>query len=529
MKFIKGVTTFLVLCLAVYGAFTLYTNLTKPPRIDLSGDDVNYLKSIGIEVRGDGRASESGINTMIDMEGVDPVGAAVGTSSGFAPPPFLGGQTAPSFTDAAPPYAAAAKPESSFAPAFPAPAADVLPPPQISEPAGSLNRPSPIQSLPTITPRSDTLPVPATESPPPWKDNWDGPASDISATPPPVGLLQSTNAPANPNTNPHPTSDVRTAYPFDGGSVRRIEPGSVKPTNTFAATDNVHMDTALPQYTQTAARQSLTFEPVRPDASSKAPLVAFAAPKRTNSLPPQQPATVHSEVKHVENPPPRPLGNPGDSLPAAPPPVPEAIERFVQSQRQLIETGEPENVKLAFIQLSRLYEHNQLGDAERAMMRPTLDALALKVIYSGDSHILESPYRVKPGETVESIAKDFNLNPVLLRKINSLAVPHELTPDTMLKVVYGQFDARISVKRKELTLLLGGLYAGQFSFTFPNAGMSMGNGEFFVTQRSDRTVVLNNGWMLAATPTKDATIVFADQDAREIFDILSEQSVIVVE
>jgi hypothetical protein len=42
-------------------------------------------------------------------------------------------------------------------------------------------------------------------------------------------------------------------------------------------------------------------------------------------------------------------------------------------------------------------------------------------------------------------------------------------------------------------------------------------------------VALSNGWKLATAHTKDATIVFADQDAREIFDILSEQSVIVVE
>jgi hypothetical protein len=42
-------------------------------------------------------------------------------------------------------------------------------------------------------------------------------------------------------------------------------------------------------------------------------------------------------------------------------------------------------------------------------------------------------------------------------------------------------------------------------------------------------VVLNNGWVLATDYTRDATIVFSDRDAREIFDILSEQSVIVLE
>jgi hypothetical protein len=98
-----------------------------------------------------------------------------------------------------------------------------------------------------------------------------------------------------------------------------------------------------------------------------------------------------------------------------------------------------------------------------------------------------------------------------------------------LKVVHGQFDARISVKRKELILLLGGLYAGRFPFTVPNVSVSSRSGEFLVAHRSDRTMTLTNGWTLGAASSRDATIVFADQDVREIFDILSEQSVIVLE
>ena len=163
------------------------------------------------------------------------------------------------------------------------------------------------------------------------------------------------------------------------------------------------------------------------------------------------------------------------------------------------------------------------------MMLPILDSLALTVIYARDTHILEAPYRVKPGETVESIAQDFNLTPAFLRKLNDLSVPRAVAAGTMLKVVEGQFDARISVERQELTLLLGGLYAGRFSFALPHAGIPVRKGEFYVTHRTDRTLALNNGWTLATAHVRDATIVFPDQDAREIFDILSELSVIVVE
>jgi hypothetical protein len=99
----------------------------------------------------------------------------------------------------------------------------------------------------------------------------------------------------------------------------------------------------------------------------------------------------------------------------------------------------------------------------------------------------------------------------------------------MLKVVYGQFDARISIQRRELTLLLGGLYAGRFSFSLPNANIPVHRGEFYVTQRTGRMLTLNNGWILATNHTRNATIILTEQDAREIFDILSEHSVILVE
>jgi transposase-like protein len=215
-------------------------------------------------------------------------------------------------------------------------------------------------------------------------------------------------------------------------------------------------------------------------------------------------------------------------LPSEQPAVPE-IAGFIQSQRALAESGHPENIRRAFIQLSQLYEHRQLGETERAMMQPILDMLALQVIYARDTHILEPPYRVKPGETIESIARDFDLTPTLLRKINGLPESRALPAGTTLKVLYGQFDAQISIKRQELTLLLGGLYAGRFSFSFPHAGVPMRNGEFYVTTKTDQSLLLNNGWILATANTRNATLIFADHNAREIFDILSEQSVIVLE
>ena len=387
--------------------------------------------------------------------------------------------------------------------------------------------------------------------------------------PPPAEILQTlTSSQASPNpianilSNALPHAHNPIAQSAEE-SIRRIEenvrkiesdmehaPVSVleeskNQDDAFSSSNNIPLEAATiasTRYTMTSSRQPLTFEPVKPEVSPTAPIVTFAPPKRPHPQPEQiqeptaiAPASVASaavgpEVRQIGTPRliERTTDSPAMQAPVQPA-VREAIERFVRMQRQLAETGVPENIRQAFIQLSKLYELEQLEDAERALMRPVLDVLALRVIYARETNILEPSYRVKPGETVESIAKNFNLTPALLRKINGLGISQELSAGMALKVVEGQFDARISMRHKELTLLLGGLYAGQFSFSLPNEGIPVRKGEFYVTNRSERMVVLNNGWILATDYARNATIIFSDRDAREIFDILSEQSVIVIE
>jgi lipoprotein-anchoring transpeptidase ErfK/SrfK len=50
----------------------------------------------------------------------------------------------------------------------------------------------------------------------------------------------------------------------------------------------------------------------------------------------------------------------------------------------------------------------------------------------------------------------------LLAKINGLAESEQLQPGQELKVVRGPFLATVSLGRRELTLSVGGLYAGRF-------------------------------------------------------------------
>ena len=569
LKFARGFATFVVLCLAAYGAFTL---LKRPPQIDIPEGDRGVLADLGIPLH-DTRAADSGLSAILNVEGVAPVGAS--TSSPFggtgssAPPSFLAGHTTsstpPSFMTSTAPRVAVAHPELQESPRS---AVEVPPPPNFFEPAGLPVQTSPIEipsfDTPTVEvliPPLEALPVSATESPPP--ESWNGPASGIAATPPPSESLQTLHTTprliANTPADTLPPLYERIAYKPIGETIHRVETNvrkidavSVPVTEkslegrvpAFSSPDSVPLaadSISSTRYTQASSKQPLMFEPIRPAVSPTAPVVAFAPPKRLNPPPPpeQQPTTVVPVVASpvLVNPEVKPIGasrlieNVGPPVvqPLVQPTIRGSIEQFVQSQRQLAESGDPDNIRQAFIALSRLYELD-LADAERALIQPILDMLARRVVYARDTHILESPYRVKPGETIGSIAEDFNLTPALLRKINGLGTSHELPAGTTLKVLYGQFDARISVKRKELTLLLGGLYAGRFSFSLANESLPVRKGEdFYVTSRADRMLVLNNGWVLATDYARNATIIFADRDAREICDILSEQSVIVVE
>jgi len=529
VKFVKGVAIFLVLCLAAYGAFVIFK---KPPQLNVPDSDISYLGDLGIHIQ-DGQASESGLSGVLnDVQGVAPVGTA-GTPSSSLPPSFL---VEPATSFAAPFEPAPRVAAASMQPALESSSSEsvVFPPSNIVEPAiGVLPSAPPFSEAPPF--EAPPIPItgfpPPTQSPPPLWETWDGPTSNIPATPPLAKPLQSiTNSPA-PELLPPITEQI--VYQPIGKNIRRIASDSDNPSYSpsvtdrgFSTPDSIPLDTT-PPYTRTVARQSLTFEPVKPEIQPNAPVLSFGHPKRTNSMQQHSAQMQPSLTSSLAGD--RSEASANNGNPIAQPTAQTIVERFIQSQWLLVESGNPENTRNAFIQLSQLYEHSQLGEPARTMMLPILDMLALKVIYAKDTHILEPPYRVKPGETVESIARDFSLTPTLLRKINGLTMSHELSVGTTLKVLYGQFDARISFKRHELTLLLGGLYAGRFSFSLPHTGKPVHNGEFYVTNRTDQSIVLNNGWVLGTASTRNATIVFANQDAREIFDILSERSVIVFE
>ena len=89
---------------------------------------------------------------------------------------------------------------------------------------------------------------------------------------------------------------------------------------------------------------------------------------------------------------------------------------------------------------------NRSSPADTQKVETLLGQLAGTVIYSTE-HQLEPARVVKPGETLETIAKEYNVPWQLLAKINGIPAPDQLRPGQELKVVRGPFSAVVDLHR----------------------------------------------------------------------------------
>ena len=128
--------------------------------------------------------------------------------------------------------------------------------------------------------------------------------------------------------------------------------------------------------------------------------------------------------------------------------------------------------------LSKWHGDPSLTPAEAEKVESLLGQLAGTVVYSTE-HQLEPARVVKPGETLETIANEYNVPWQLLAKINGIPAPDRLQPGQELKVVRGPFSAVIDLDRKQLTLMLGDRYAGAFQVTMPD-GSAVNEGQWIV-------------------------------------------------
>jgi len=213
--------------------------------------------------------------------------------------------------------------------------------------------------------------------------------------------------------------------------------------------------------------------------------------------------------------------------------------------------------------LSRWYDDPSLTPTDAERVESLLNQLAGTVVYSTE-HQLAPAHVVKPGETLETIAKEYNVPWQLLAKINGIPAADQVRPGQELKVVRGPFSAVIDLGLKRLTLSVGDRYAGKFPITVPSAA-AVAEGQWLVDEKVvvpassvvqsayasapaavDRAIVLRgepaagqaaggatltiaSGSAPANSPAGAPAIRVSPQDAEEVSDILSIGSRVVIQ
>ena len=156
-----------------------------------------------------------------------------------------------------------------------------------------------------------------------------------------------------------------------------------------------------------------------------------------------------------------------------------AFTTAIKSAKIQLQQGQ---LATALLTLSIWYEDPRLNASQQDELTQLLDRVAGSVIYSR-KHLIEPAYTVKQGETLEKIAQAHRVPVGLLVKINGIQNPQNLTTGQQLKVVRGPFNATVNGEKSELTLWLGGRYAGRFQLVMGPEFQSI-VGPFVVHQKT---------------------------------------------
>ncbi|QDU93302.1 L,D-transpeptidase family protein [Lignipirellula cremea] len=208
----------------------------------------------------------------------------------------------------------------------------------------------------------------------------------------------------------------------------------------------------------------------------------------------------------------------------------------LSESRQLIDSGE---FSEALARLTIYYHSPDLNKEEHNTLLEWLNLLATKVIYSQEHH-LEEPYITQPGDNLETIARLYDVPPLLLYNINRDVIgdPTTLAPQTTLKVVRGPFYARVNISRRKLTLFVQQHFAGEFDVEI-GQGPSPRPGQYYVINKLPKNDARNpyGQWNLqisgdgmaihGASPTappENGCIGLTPSDAEDVQGILSRNS-----
>jgi LysM repeat protein len=237
-------------------------------------------------------------------------------------------------------------------------------------------------------------------------------------------------------------------------------------------------------------------------------------------------------------------------------PTADELEKVWPQARKLVSE---KNFAGALSLLSK-FNRSKMGEAQRVELMNWLDSLAGKVVYSSEHLLTGSPYVVRQGDTLESLASQWRVPQELIYNTNRKAIgqTQNLVPGTQLKQVQGPFRAEISAsdansKQGEMTIYLGDLYAGRFQLDFgedvqiqpgeyvvqtkTNQGRAYRNATGQTVQAGSSGNPYGNFWMdlgggvcIHAKNSIDGRgcIRVNDSDVADVFGILGNQSRVII-
>lgn len=166
------------------------------------------------------------------------------------------------------------------------------------------------------------------------------------------------------------------------------------------------------------------------------------------------------------------------------------VERKVAGIGQLLAQ---DRVADAYEQLSNMYFYDEMTPQERQYVARHLDQLAGGLLFSKRHHVMDPPYVVRQGDTLESIATQYKITPALLRKLNGVPADGRLVAGSQMKVIRGPLDARIYPNQHELVVVTRGKYACRFPISV-GSGYAGQTGNFTVQDKAlDRAYQLAPG------------------------------------
>jgi LysM repeat protein len=388
-----------------------------------------------------------------------------------------------------------ARPEHGEADAFHDHAADGIPPLAAttsapSTDAGSAPKwPNTVASAPPAP-----QPMPATLQPAPTAASTNG-LPDMPAIP----ALPNVSPPSQSTPPTTAANSVPVNLPADIPSARYPNEAAGNDPNADAPGPAADLTTGLPVAAPQSVPSTADHESTIATDNAMAAVGLTPQPPLSQQLTPGTDRYGHSATNPI-----------GRSQPdAGAPPVEPMFTAAWPEIQAALDRGE---LGRAHQLLSKWYGDDSLTPAEANKLETLLSQLAGTVVYS-TQHQLEPAYVVKPGDTLGSIAQQFNVPWQLLAKINGIPSVDAVQPGLSLKVIRGPFSAVVDLRRSQLTLMLDGRYAGKFPIIVPT-GSTVTEGQWLVDQKliASPASVTQTAYALAPA-TVDRAIVLRGEDA----------------